>query len=430
MRLRIYALAAALGAGAAVAAALWPRPHGPERIVLLVVDTLRRDHLSCYGSSNPTPHIDALAARGQLFRAATASFHQTSMSMTSLFTGRTPSIESTDPSQPLVWNGSTWCGLARFAEPGDECIPASVPTLAEALSEAGYETLGIASNYFLFEPSGFSRGFDDWTEVGVRPAGDVDLDAARASRAWPHVHRAALAALERRHSDRFFLYVHYMDVHDYPHRFGALGRSVAATRASYAESVAAVDEAIGRLLGRLEEENLLEGAVVLLTADHGERLGERHAGNGGRHFGHFGNPSYQEMLRVPLIVAPPLGRDAGRMVRTQDLFDLIRGIAGLSGNGDHPVDSDELFVSELKYRTYRQGRWKTALAREDGSAVLFDLVDDPSEKRDAAGAHSEVVAAHRRRIDELSRRFARARGGPATLSPQDEQRLRGLGYIE
>ena len=147
-------------------------PRAPERVILIVVDTLRRDHLSCYGAARPTPNIDRIAADGMLFRNALASYHQTSMSMASLFTGRTPSIEFGTLDKPLFWNGETWCGLARFAKEGGDasCVPAGVPTLAEGLRAAGYWTIGIASNQFLYEPSGYSRGFDDWVEVGEHPA--------------------------------------------------------------------------------------------------------------------------------------------------------------------------------------------------------------------------------------------------------------------
>jgi arylsulfatase A-like enzyme len=141
----------------------------PERIVLVVVDTLRRDHLSCYGGAVETPHIDGLAQRGRVFADALASFHQTSMSMAALFTGRTPSLESGAAGATLPWSGRTWCGMARFAsslEPGGPCLPRSLPTLGEAMREAGYETLGVSSNEFLFRPAGFARGFDAWVEVG------------------------------------------------------------------------------------------------------------------------------------------------------------------------------------------------------------------------------------------------------------------------
>jgi arylsulfatase A-like enzyme len=147
-------------------------PGPPERLILIMVDTLRRDFLSCYGSENPTPNIDALAERGQRYTEFTASFHQTSMSMGTLFTGRTPSLEFNRLERTLFWNSSSWCGLNRFAKKGEDdmCIPPSVPTLAESIRDAGYWTIGIASNQFLYEPSGFSRGFEDWVEVGKKPA--------------------------------------------------------------------------------------------------------------------------------------------------------------------------------------------------------------------------------------------------------------------
>ena len=124
------------------------RPGPPARILLVVVDTLRAESLALYGGSTVTPQLAALAQRGQLFRQARAAFHQTSASMAALFTGRTPSIESPDPSRTLHWNGTTWCGLARFAaEPSrGECVPASLDTLAERLGRAGYWTIGVASN--------------------------------------------------------------------------------------------------------------------------------------------------------------------------------------------------------------------------------------------------------------------------------------------
>ena len=217
----------------------------PERIVLVVVDTLRRDFLSAYGSKNATPRLDALAERGQLYAKYTASFHQTSMSMGSLFTGRTPSVERDRADRTLAWNSSTWCGLQRFARPGDpaSCIPSSVPTLADKLRAAGYATIGVASNQFVYEPSGFSRGFDDWVEVGKKPTKPGPLDRlalpdAAKTRYFALVNRAALQAVERRASDRFFLYVHYMDVHDYGgYRAGR-----------YAKAVRSVDWAIGHLL--------------------------------------------------------------------------------------------------------------------------------------------------------------------------------------
>ncbi len=432
--LRVGAAFAA-GALALAALALWP-PSPPERVILIVVDTLRSDHLSPYGARRPTPHLEALAERGQVFTNAVASFHQTSMSMGSLFTGRTPSIESEDPSAPVSWNSASWCGMARFAGPDDDgaCIPAGLPTLAERLGEAGYWTIGVASNHFLFEPSGFGRGFSDWVEVG-HPRGRAaraDFAQLRAARSWAAVNRAAVEALTRRPTDRFFLYVHYMDTHDYLRHLTGDGYDVEATARAYAEAVARVDAAVGRLLSYLDREGLLDDTTVVLTADHGERLAEQHpvAIGRGKPFGHLGNPSYDELLRVPLIVAPAPAGDPAALVRTQDLFELIQEIAGARPEAVSRAPPEEVFLGELHFRTYRAGRWKSSLRRSDGSFHLFDLEGDPHETRDVADAHPDVVAAHRRRIAALSGELATRRPVRRELSAGDRERLRALGYLE
>jgi arylsulfatase A-like enzyme len=432
-RPRRILVAAGCAAGlAALAGGVWLARRGPRgaaRIVLVVVDTLRRDHVSAYASRVPTPNMDALAARGQVFENVFASFHQTTMSMAAMFTGRTPSIETGKPGEPLPFNGSTWCGMARFAAgDGDTCVPRSLPTLAERLRSAGYWTIGVVSNHFLYEPSGFSRGFDDWTEVDRRPpvavagpASQAGLPDPRSTRSWKQVNPAVDEALARRQSDRFFLYVHYLDVHDY---------AVLEDPLAYAQAVRAMDEGLGQLLAALEGKGLLEDAVVVLTSDHGERLGEDHRFPGELRPGHYGNPSWQEVLRVPLIVAPPVFGDPKRFLRTQDFYALLLEIAGLTPERTEDTRADELFVGEERYRTYREGRWKTVLRRSDGRAFLYDLEADPDERRDLAQSHAPRVLAHRRRIDELSRALAAAPVARRELSEEERERLRALGYLE
>ena len=402
-------------------------PAPPKRLILIVIDTLRRDHLGVYGAPAATPNIDALAARGQHFTNVVSSFHQTSMSMASLFTGRTPSVEAGD-GRTLSWNGHTWCGLARLAQaPGaDPCIPPDVPTLAEALRAAGWWTIGVASNQFLYEPSGFSRGFDDWVEVDDRPpvagaAARRNLADARRSRTWQPVNRAVTLALNRRTTDHFFLYVHYIDVHDYSFE-----------KLTYAAAVQVMDKGVGNLLEKLEAAKLLEDAVVVLTSDHGERLGELHNFEGElpNTFGHFGNPSFQELLRIPLIVAPARFDHPSAFLRSQDLFHLLLEIAGVERERARDVEPDELFVGELQYRTYRQGRWKSIVRRADGHHFLYDLEADPLERDDLGAKFPKVIAVHDKRIEELTHSLAASRVPQRELSESERERLRTLGYLD
>ncbi|MCH2172215.1 sulfatase [Myxococcota bacterium] len=415
-----------------------PSP-APERVVLIVIDTLRRDHLGAYGGSADTPHLDALAERGQVFTNAQASFHQTSMSMGALFTGRVPSIESRDVKRTLSWNDSTWCGLARLAEDAGEsmCVPHSLTTLAELFAESGYWTIGVASNDFLYRPAGFDAGFADWTEVGrvdeevesamiAVPEEDENGRVVGRPRRIPlvsgnRVNAAVRAALERRPSDRFFLYVHYMDVHDYSFR-----------RMRYAKAVERVDSFVGGLLAELEGLGFEGRTSVILTSDHGERLGDVHALEGGGL--HNGNPSFQEVLDVPLIIVPPAGIFAGReeaLVRSHDLMAWISELAGLAPPDFDPVlQPDELFVGEQGYRTYRAGRFKSVMDRRSGRFYLFDLDRDPGETLDIADRHPDVIRRHLVRTSDLARELSSVNEPQRGLSPEERRRLRLLGYLE
>ena len=404
----------------------------PERIVLVVIDTLRRDQLSCYGGDQPTPNLDALAARGQAIKTAIASFHQTSMSMGALFTGRTPSLESGSPKSPLPWQGATWCGMARFAEieGPDQCIPGSLTTLGERLQEAGYWTIGIASNQFLYEPSGFGQGFDDWVELGEKqpemgPLERLQMDSAPPPVPWTAVNEAAAAAIARRPRDRVFLYVHYMDVHDYGRQSGA---GLAERKRAYWNRIATVDAAVGRLLRLLDDTGLLDRSVVVVTSDHGENLGELHPVRGAG--GHLGNPSYQEMLEIPLIVAPAVLPGAPGMIRTQDLFHHLLRIAGLEPEAAGELVADELWIGETAFRTYVRDGWKSVVRRSNGASQLYDLRNDPRERRDVAQRHPEVVEAHMKRIDDLTRRLSAAAPARRELSDDERARLRALGYLD
>ncbi len=396
----------------------------PERIVLVVVDTLRRDHVGAYGAPRPTPHLDALAARGQRFTRAFSSFHQTTMSMGALFTGHTPSIESGEPAETLPWRANVWCGMNRFARrpaPRWPCLPKSLETLGEAMRKAGYETLGVASNALLFDPAGFSRGFDDWEQVsgGPKPVGAGKLAERQhwaRGREAARVNEAAARVLDRRRGDRFFLYVHYMDAHDYP-----------LTRRTYPVAVGAADEGVGGLLGLLEERGLLDGAVVVLTSDHGERQDEKHPVEGG--ISHRGNPSFEYLIRVPLIVAPAAFSRPDAFVRSEDLHRMLRRLAGLAPGPESDLAPGELFLTERFWQTYRAGGFKSTFARDGSRALLFDLAADPAETRDVSAERPALLEQHRRRVAELAGRLAAEAGELDGLTEEERARLSALGYL-
>jgi len=398
----------------------------PERIILIVVDMLRRDHVGVYGDRAETPHIDRLAAEGQVAQNAIASFPSTTMSMGALFTGLTPSIESGDVASGLPWTSKTWCGLARLASPGSEsCIPDGVPTLAERLREAGFETIGVTSNLLLYQPAGFEKGFDIWEEAGAEQASPEASEATESrisqgkygGTSADSVIAAVRFALSQRTRDRFFLYAHFMDVHDFK-----------LAGISYPDGVNRADAGVGQLLELLEEKGLLENSLVVLTSDHGERLGERHPVEGLDQ--HFGNPAFDYLLRVPLISAPGLLKNPASVARGQDLASLILARAGVVSEAPAPVQpADEVFLSEWEWQTLRSGRWKAAFRRDGTRALLFDLKEDAGETSDLSLEHPEILKRMRDRLSELTQEFSAA-SAQGRMSPEDIKRLRAIGYIE
>lgn len=412
-------------AGGVVSCAEEPAPKSADRIILIVVDTLRRDHVSAYPNAKAkTPSIDHIASTGQTFTNAVSAFHATTMSMASLFTGRTPSIEAGKDRQSLKWNTFVACGMTRFLKDGGEkiCIPSSVPTLAEDMKRAGYWTLGVVSNQLLYRPSGYDRGFDQWVEVGLpEPGEERDIFESSPVRTAKHVNHDLEQALASRPSDHFFLYAHYLDVHDYD-----------LFERDYAKGVEQFDRWLGKMFDMLDANGLLDGATVVITSDHGELLAETYPNQ--KASKHFGNPSYQPVLDIPLIVSPATNRPSDQFTRSQDIRGMIQEMAGLPQAVPKELGPDEQFISEMFFQTYRDGRWKSQWPRTQGAPHLYDLVTDPGEKSDLAlepsQEHAATLRAHRVRIDELSRQLATHASQAPALSDEDKERLRALGYIE
>ena len=167
---------------------------------------------------------------------------------------------------------------------------------------------------------------------------------------------------------------------------------------------------------------------MVVTADHGENLGESHAVKGGGH--HMGNPSYGEVLAIPIVVAPPLLADPEQLLRSQDLYGLVIRAAGLEPGPAPELLPGELFLGEEHYRTYQRGRYKSTMRRDDGSFHLFDLEQDPGETRDVVAELPEVRREHLIRMGALSGGLRTLREPAGALSPQDRERLRVLGYLD
>jgi arylsulfatase A-like enzyme len=391
-------------------------PHHPD-LVLVVIDTLRADHLGAYGYGRPTsPHIDALAARGARFDSAWAAAPWTLPSIMSIQTSRYPSSH-------------------RVENDGLKLAP-DIPTLAATLRAAGYATAGFVSHIYASRLFGFDRGFERFDDFGVSQPG-YRLEAGLEPRA-DRVVDAALAWLRAQGHRPVFLFVHLFDPHwpyDPPASYRALFpddyrgpldatydsiskfqdplvplpedyRSFLVDR--YDGEIRFTDDQVGRLLQGVDRSGREGRAWIVLTADHGEEFKEHGS------MGH-GRALYEEVIHVPLIVAAPGDRPSriDTPVSGIDLFPTLAAIAGAApppglqgrsllpllrptegpggapgGTGSPPPPAaDRPLVSEtVRLNAYRkavrEGPLKLIRFMGENRTELYDLASDPQERHD------------------------------------------------
>jgi arylsulfatase len=279
-----------------------PQRSGKPDVIIITVDTLRKDHLSCYGYERLTsPNIDRLASDSITFTNAVVPMPLTLPSVACMFTGL------------YVYRHGIRHNFVQLHE--------SLTTLAELLRENGYETAAFVSNYVLIrELSGVNQGFEVYDDFVSEREPNRDIFERRAENTLSRV----LAWLDRRSADRpLFLWVHLVDPHGpylppapYRARFkGGESKTLDLSQipkyqyvgtvdlASYINSydgeIAYCDEAVGRLVDALKEAGLYERALVLFNADHGESLGEA-----GQYFRH-GQDLSEACVQVPLLLKLP-----------------------------------------------------------------------------------------------------------------------------
>ncbi|MEO7795890.1 MAG: sulfatase [Thermoanaerobaculia bacterium] len=452
-----------------------PRPN----LILYVIDTLRADHLGCYGYARPTsPRIDRFAAESILFRHGRAQSSWTKPAVASILTGLYP--------------------VAHGAQLRSQRIHESVETLSERLQAQGYETALFTTNANISARFGFGQGWDEFrylTHRKGRKHGHFDAqEMNREVFAW-------LEARKRREAAKpFLLVVHTLEPHD-PYRpreefrarlapgvdvesaccgsssrLAALTGEAAARRAAdamalYDAEIAQNDAAFGDLLDELDRRGLAEESAVLLTADHGEEFFDH---GGWKH----GFTLYEEMLRIPLILRLPTGSNTRRAIAVSlpaDQVDIAPTFLALAGAppapelpgrdllellGDGKARESAVHASfawlerpGAELVAMAAGGWKLVRyagdpgARGSGDAArlpafgpretparaLYDLDLDPGER----ASRLDLAARHSLRElwleGKLASGLARYGGhGPAeeaVIDPELEKSLRALGYF-
>lgn len=462
---------------------------GPPNVLLIVLDTMRRDHLGCYGHTGGlTPVLDALAAEGVVYEDAISAAPWTVPAHASMFTGLHPI------SHGCSYDYRLWLD--------DEFV-----TLAERLSEQGYQTAAFVSNYYLRQCN-LLQGFDKKVFL-EGPYGDLALSRLARIAGFPEswVDKGSRQACEslaewlrqdHKPDEPFFLFFNLLEPHepylpplaermaflppgigyrqaswylerhdnDSMHvRASTAPRPTRLVRAMYQAEVAYQDAVLGELLSMLRDHCDIDNTVVIVTADHGENLGEN--GRWGHQYA-----LNDQLLRVPLIIRyprrfPPGTRVAG-LCQTTDLFptilaltdggDLVDGTGGRSLNpasfepmaqAYSQVAPHYLAISSLEmefgstwaiaalrtsFRSIRTEQFKYVWS-SSGDHGLYDVVNDPLEAVNLFEQKPDIAA-------ELHERLTVWRASQPPYAPKRDQmghepsrderaieRLRALGYV-
>jgi arylsulfatase A-like enzyme/Tfp pilus assembly protein PilF len=371
------------------------------------------------GVAAATPNLDRLARRGATFMDATAHAPLTAPSHASILTGQYP------PHHELRDNG------------GFVLSPRS-RTLAEMLRAHGYHTAAFVASYVLNRGTGLNRGFETYDDSFDATAPHLSLPSLQ--RRGPEIARDTVKWLQSAPRP-FFLWMHVYDPHapyDPPPAFGSRfpGKP-------YEAEIATSDWAVGEVLRAAQQK--APGALVIVTADHGESLGE----HGEMEHGIF---LYDATLRVPLIMAGPMigsGLRVQQQVRHVDILPTVAdwvqvappsGIDGTSlrplvdgrGNAIAPPSYSESLFGQLHFgwsvlRAVRDGQWKFVQAP---AAELYDVRVDPGERSNLLDRRRNTAAQLERIIHDID--AAPAKGASATAAPVDSvtaARLKSLGYV-
>lgn len=484
-----------------------PPPEGPN-VLWVVWDTVRADHMSLYGHGRPTtPRLDAWAAGARVFDDALSTAGYTLPSHASMFTGLLPSEHCTNNDhQRLEDRFVTLAELLHSAGYRTFLFSAN-PQISEGPRRNFAQGFEVAEHPW--SPRWRDRALalvraklapeDHSSELRERldARGDSQASAWTIKAAGELAQEALLGWLDSIGPERpWFAFVNYMEAHRPlipPRRYRELfmtpeqversyqvdrswlamweytfglreysAEDLELTRATYDAAVRQLDDLFGDLLAGLDAAGYLENTVVVLTADHGEHLGEQHMLD-------HQYSIFQPLLRVPLVIYAPGRVEPGRDARPASNFDLFPTLLELTGvappPGLHsrarsllgPVSERLRFAEEPAvfkvgiasvkrehpgwdpWRFQRRLRALVAdhlklLWASDDSAALYDLADDPLESRDLA-ARDPATTEHMRHLlsvyyGGLDRCDLRGSDAPAQLSPEERHMLETLGYLD
>jgi arylsulfatase A-like enzyme len=424
-------------------------PSAPHPIIIIDIDTLRADHLGCYGYHRDTsPAIDAFAAESVLFERAFSQAPNTPPSQTSILSGLYPSSH----------------GMIE----DDDRVPDAEVTLAEALSNHGLTTAGFHDGGYMSATFNIGQGFDRYESSqgkGLANSGPKIMS-------WLSEHA----------EENFLLLIHTYDTHtpyappeDYRGLFldglappnpgfepttdvmesirlsvwtdepkKLADNDLEYARALYDAEIRYVDTWVGRFLLKVRELGLDRRATIVFISDHGEEFQE--------HGSVLHEKLYSTVTRIPLMIRLPGGSPAHRVTEVVETIDLMPTLLDLVG-APHPEDlqgsslapllaggaqAEGMAFGESPFFGHRRfaatGSHQLLLTKRNGDRELYDFVADPRQQNDLAAADPGLAQRLSSEIMTWEERVAQtvfeAEHDGGELDPETEQQLRELGYIQ
>ena len=396
--------------------------RGPNVLVMLV-DTLRADHLGLYGYERPvSPNLDRFGEQSLVFDRAFSQAPWTQPSVASLMTGL-------EPLEHGVIGGVT--------------LHHSFDTNASILQDAGFTTVAISSNPIITRRAGFHVGFEEFLEIPEGRAEEmIDL--------FDHW-------LAENENAQWFAYLHFLDPHgpfEAPEPFGSRflpevqrkelpqgDPDVEDMRARYDGEIQYLDTEFGRLLAILEQRGVLDDTIIIFVADHGEEFNEH-----GKLF--HSEQIYNETVHVPLLLWAPGLVEPGRAPGTVEVRDIMETVLEMlnvrpSSSGETRLTaarkgSDQTAFSHtslghLEGEDFHEiaavtlGDWKYIRRLDTGDTELYNLGSDPGERRNVLSSHPEVAARYAVLLDQI---LAKRPPVEERMDPGLLQKLKASGYLD
>lgn len=423
------------------------RSFGKLNIILISVDSLRQDHLGCYGyERNTSPNIDAFAKEGVLFSQAIAQGTRTHVSLPSLHTSTYPRVHG--------------CYTYNFK------MNPLLPTLSETLKKNGYFTMAVIGSPQINQ---LKRGFDIFID-------NEDMKADEVTRKSAHL-------IEKYQNNKFFIWVHYFDPHGpyrppvpydriFPYNLegkvapindewdsGYMGipLSVAENNitnidyyvSQYDGEIRFTDEQIGALLKKIKELSLDKNSIFIITSDHGDSLGEHNL-----YFVH--GFVYDEVIKIPLIIKSkkvmPFSKIIGHQVQHIDIAPTILEILRIKkpktmqgnsllpliqGNKGHPSFfsfsecRDQILLGRI-IECIRTNEWKLICINEKNKLkyMLYNLKLDPKEDNNLVNLKREEFKFLNEKLVNWRNRVPLFKPTLSNITKEQKEILRSLGYIQ